>query len=264
MRSSRMIVPLVPGVAAVVLVSFATGQSQEDPKRPGTDGGRVPLVMNREITKRLTARYLLYLPDGYAPDTDKRWPLILFLHGAGERGTDTEKIARLGPLGYAKKHPEFPFIVVSPQCPLQEDWSPEVLDALLDEILAEHRVDEDRVYLTGFSMGGWGTWELAMERTERFAAIAPLCGRVIPLLCGRLWKMPIWVFHGDKDDVVPFEHSREMVGYLRGMGNDKIEFTVYPGAGHDIWERSYDRPELYAWFLKHRLSDRSSKADAEE
>jgi alkaline phosphatase D len=137
-----------------------------------------------------------------------------------------------------------------------ESWSPETICAVLDEVAERHAVDRDRVYLTGYSMGGWGTWETAMAAPERFAAIVPLCGRVIPLLAFRIWQMPVWAFHGDADDVVPISHSREMVETLRGMGNDKVRFTIYAGAGHEIWGRTYSSPELYAWLLEQRRPNR--------
>lgn len=213
-------------------------------------------TLQAEVKRTVTLPYWLREPAHYDPSSGQTYPLLVFLHGAGERGTDLEKIRRLGPLSYADRDPNFPFIVLAPQCPLQHDWSPDEIDLLIDEVIANHPVDEDRIYLTGFSMGGSGTWETAMDYPDRFAAIAPLCGRVIPLLSGNLWRMPTWVFHGDADEVVPFAPSREMVNILRGMGNEEVHFTVYEGRGHDIWTETYNNPRLYRWLLDHRRSER--------
>lgn len=225
-----------------------------DRPRPGING---PHTLCRHIEKELSTRYLVHLPAKYEAGDNRLWPLIVFLHGAGERGNDITKVARWGPLAYARQHPEFPFVVVGPQCPMMKDWSPELVNTLLDEVIGRYDVDTDRIYLTGLSMGGAGTWETAMAYPDRFAAIVPLCGRVIPLLSGALWKMPVWVFHGEQDQVVPFSQSKEIVEILRGMGNEKVKFTAYPEADHHIWKRTYNNPELYDWILRHRRSDRS-------
>jgi predicted peptidase len=100
-------------------------------------------------------------------------------------------------------------------------------------------------------MGGAGTWDLAIDHAERFAAIAPICGRVVPLMAFRLWQKPVWVVHGEMDAVVPFSHSKEMVDVLRNMGNPQLKFTALPDAGHDVWTRTYNDPALYEWFLLH-------------
>lgn len=208
-----------------------------------------------KITKTVHIKYVLFLPDRYADAEDNTiYPLILFLHGAGERGDDLSKIADLGPLARARRTKGFPFIVVAPQCPLGQAWRPDELIALLDEIQKQYRVNPDAVYLTGYSMGGAGTWATAMEYPDRFAAIAPLCGRAIPLLGGNLWRTPIWVFHGDKDDVVPISQSREMVEMLRGMGNKQVKFTVLKGEGHNIWKDVYSGSDVYSWFMEYRRS----------
>src|SRR6185312_957721 len=124
----------------------------------------------------LAANYLLYLPEGYSADSTQRWPLILFLHGAGERGTNVWLVAKHGPPKIDTTMTNFPFIVVSPQCPDGKAWSDDVLLALLDQVEAKYRVDTHRVYLTGLSLGGFGTWSLGLHHPERFAAIAPICG----------------------------------------------------------------------------------------
>jgi predicted peptidase len=208
----------------------------------------------RKITKTAKCGYLLFLPKGYKP-AGKRWPLILFLHGAGQRGDNLELVKEHGVAKIVEARPNFPFIVVSPQCPADGWWSSDVLAALLDEVEEKHRVDKKRIYLTGLSMGGFGTWNLAMEQPHRFAALVPICGRGNPLLVERIAHLPIWVFHGAKDAIVPISNSHEMVRALREQGA-KPKFTVYPDAAHDSWTRTYDNPRLYEWMLSHAMKGR--------
>lgn len=212
-----------------------------------------------EIKKTVAARYLVHLPTEYKAALEgqphKMWPLILFLHGAGERGEDLSRIRNLDILQYAASKPDFPFIVAVPQVGVSQDWQPDMLSAFLDHIQKEYRVDERRIYVTGYSMGGAGTWALGMHASQRFAAIAPLCGRLIPLRIGNLWRTPVWVFHGKKDEVVPFGQSEEAVEFLKGMGNEEVRFTIYPEDGHEIWPKVYQSPEIYQWFLSHSLPE---------
>ncbi len=211
-------------------------------------------------TESVTVNYLLFLPKDYQAKGAKRWPLILFLHGAGERGTDVWKVATHGPGKYAAAHPDFPFILVSPQCPEHQIWSQEVLLRLLDEINATYLVDTNRVYLTGLSMGGYGTWDLGLTHPEKFAAIVPICGggQMISLLLSRrdkaaaLKTLGVWAFHGAKDAVVPLEESQRMVDALKKEGVRDVKLTVYPEAQHDSWTETYRNPELYQWLLRHK------------
>src|SRR5436190_19877428 len=149
--------------------------------------GQMPKHLSITKTQTVELNYLLFLPRGYEP-SGKRWPLILFLHGAGERGSDIQKVATHGPPKKVKNDPDFPFIVVSPQCPEREHWSNDSLLLLLEEVLNKYSVDTNRVYLTGLSMGGYGTWSLALAYPEKFAAIVPICGggqMIAILLSGR-------------------------------------------------------------------------------
>lgn len=217
-------------------------------------------------SKTVELDYLLFLPSTYQQDKQKQWPLILFLHGAGERGTNLAKVAVHGPPKIVKDRPDFPFILVSPQCPSGETWSDDALLALLDEVIATHRVDKSRVYLTGLSMGGYASWSLGLKNPDRFAAIAPICGGgdTLAILLpsqgrqGALRKLPVWVFHGAKDEGVPLVESERMVSALKKAGNENVKFTIYPEAGHDSWTEAYSSQELYDWFLKHKLSSRPS------
>ena len=206
----------------------------------------------RTITKSVHAKYAVILPEGYDSQIEKRWPMILFLHGSGERGDDPSQLLNMKPLQYMRQTKGFPFVVVVPRCPGGEQWDPDTLNVLVDEALAKYRIDEDRVYLTGYSMGGTGTWTFAMAHPERFAAIAPVCGRVINVLAYKIKDIPIWCFHGDKDDVVNFSFSTEMVAKLKNAGAKDVEFTIYPGARHGIWDETYSNPKLYEWMLGHK------------
>lgn len=206
-----------------------------------------------QITKKVRLNYLLYLPKGYDQDLNQRWPLILFLHGLGERGDDTNLVKKHGIAKIVEERTDFPFIVVSPQCPGDSWWSLEVdaLKALLDHVIADYRVDADRVCLTGLSMGGYGTWSLAIAYPELFAAIAPICGGGVSPQVGALKDVPVWVFHGALDDIVPVSASHKMVDALRTAGGN-VRLTVYPDVGHDSWTMTYDNPVLYEWFLEQK------------
>jgi predicted peptidase len=222
------------------------------PAAAQTAGQQVSQKLNKPVTRTVEAQYLLYLPKDYGKDPNKKWPLLMFLHGAGESGSDLEKVKVHGPPKLISQGKEFPFIVVSPQCPsIQEWWNRDTLNVILDEVIAKHHVDEDRVYLTGLSMGGYGTWELATRFPQRFAAIAPICGGGLPRFAPRLKGVGVWVFHGAKDGVVKQQESDEMVAALRAA-NIPVEYTVYPEAGHDSWTETYDNPKLYEWLLQHR------------
>jgi predicted esterase len=209
-------------------------------------------------------RYLVHLPPGAAADPTKRWPTIVFLHGSGERGRDLSMIASSGPFGVAERRAaEFPFIVVAPQCLPDDEWSVPSMEDLLSEIEHKYPVDRDRVYLTGLSMGGFGTWMLAAEHPDWFAAAAPVCGGGEVADAPLLANLPIWVFHGAKDDVVPAERSREMVRALREQ-RGRVRFTLYPEAKHDSWTQTYEDDALYAWFLQQRRSQPNQARTAKQ
>ena len=205
----------------------------------------------KSFTQTVGYQYLLFLPEGYL-DSRENWPAILFLHGAGERGNDINKVKTHGIPKVAVKRDRFPFIAVSPQCPMGEFWVSDMLIELLHEVEEAHRVDRDRVYLTGISMGGYAAWQLAIENPERFAALVPICGGGNPDEVCRIRHLPTWVFHGAKDPIVPLSESEEMVNALKRCGGN-VRFAVYPHAGHDSWTETYDNPELYEWLLQHRI-----------
>lgn len=212
--------------------------------------GQSPREMSRRVVREVEARYLLFLPTGY--DVRQSYPTIVFLHGAGERGDDLDRVGIHGPPRLVRERPDdFPFIIVSPQVEDDRIWSTAVLDALLEEVTERYAVDPDRIYLTGLSMGGYGAWHLAMEFPHRFAAIAPISGGATITGACTLRHLPVWVFHGALDEVVPVSRSEELVSRLRGC-DGHIRYTRYEDAGHDAWTRTYENPELYRWFLQHR------------
>jgi predicted peptidase len=229
------------------------------------------------LKKTVGYRYLLHVPDEAAYAPRKRWPLLLFLHGIGERGAAPWAVAKNGPprllAGRAKRRGAFRrhsdaaadllaenFIVVSPQCARGETWDADTLLALLDEVSATQRVDPRRVYLTGLSMGGFGTWALAIRNPERFAAAVPVCGgglgvnamALSPRKKSVLRRLPFWAFHGAKDRIVPLAASASMVAAMKENGVKQVRFTVYPEAGHDSWTATYANRKLYEWLLAQR------------
>ncbi len=217
------------------------------------------LHFEKKITKTVQSDYLLFLPEGYEARGDKKFPLMIFLHGAGERGTNLSKVAQHGPPKIVKTRKDFPFILVSPQCPANEWWTEDVVMGLLDDTIKNYNVDTNRVYLTGLSMGGFGSWALGTKYPERFAAIAPICGggeRIGILVAGRskmaaLKTLGVWAFHGAKDPVVQLAESEKMVDALKKAGCTDVKLTVYPEAGHDSWTEAYNDPALWDWFLQH-------------
>ena len=198
--------------------------------------------------------YLLFLPKDYAVDVSRPWPLILFLHGMGERGDNLELVKLHGIARIVDEQPDFPFIAVSPQCPINSIWPLQIdtLKILLEDVMGKYAVDEKRVYLTGLSMGGYGSWAMGAIYPEMFAAVAPICGGgSVSAVCA-LKDTPVWAFHGEADPVVPLYESQQMVDALKACGGD-VKLTIYPGVGHDSWTQTYNNPELYDWLLTHHL-----------
>ena len=219
-------------------------------------GNQQPARLETQVNVALD--YLLYLPPEYSEQ--ESWPLVLFLHGAGERGDDLELVKVHGPPKLIAEGRDFPFIVVSPQCPEGFWWEPIELVALLDEIEASYKVDPDRIYVTGLSMGGFGSWRLAAYAPERLAAIAPICGGGETHWVKRFAHLPVWAFHGALDEGVPLVRSQTMVDELVEKGGHP-ELTVYPDAGHDSWTETYNNPKLYEWLLEQRRAEVSDNED---
>ena len=197
--------------------------------------------------------YLLFLPDEYkAEDKQKQWPLMVFLHGAGERGTDLNRVKKHGPPKIVESKPGFGFIVVSPQCPKGTYWKVDDVMQIIEKIQSDFNVDGSRTYLTGLSMGGYGSWALAAKHPSRFAAVVPICGAGVADTAESLLNVPIWAFHGDADEVVPLSGTTKIVDAIKEKGGKLIKQTVYEGVGHDSWTQTYDNPELYQWLLSHK------------
>ena len=188
----------------------------------------------------------------YSPETSVPVPLILFLHGSGERGVDLVHVGDEGLPEILANLPEAAF-VVTPQCPENTRWTDHLgaLGTLLDTVVAEYDVDPNRLYLTGLSLGGQGAWYLAARNPERFAALVPVCGRSNPEAADRLKTLPTWVFHGAADDTVPVSESEKMVAALERAGSN-VKFTAYSGVGHNSWSKAYGEPELYTWLFAQR------------
>jgi predicted peptidase len=234
-------------MCAVCLGPYGVEARGDEPRAEG--GKQIATQLDAQV--HVSLKYLVYLPADY--DKQDKWPLVLFLHGAGERGDNIDAVKLHGPPKLIEHGKQFPFIVVSPQCPRGHWWNNELvpLSALLDEITHKYKVDPDRVYLTGLSMGGFGTWALAAYSPDRFAAIVPICGGGEPLLARALGHMPVWAFHGGKDPVVPVKRSQDLIDALK-KANGEAKLTIYPEAQHDSWSATYDNPEVYEWLLKHK------------
>jgi predicted peptidase len=231
--------------------------------------------LNRTVAVNGTLhRYQVYLPAAYYQHR-QRWPVILFLHGAGERGSDGLLQTQVGlPASIRKQVARWPAVVVIPQCPAEQYWTMPAMMQLamtsLERTTREFRTDADRLYLTGLSMGGYGSWKLAATYPGKFAAVVPICGgAVLPAvlkandqpdpgiyaaLAGSIGQSaPVWAFHGEADPVVPVQESRRLVKALRAAGG-QVQYTEYPGVGHDSWTATYDNPALPAWLFAQRRS----------
>jgi predicted peptidase len=197
--------------------------------------------------------YLLYLPEGYTKN-QKQYPLVIYLHGGSQRGNDLTKLKVYGLPYLVGKGQNFDFIIASPQCPDNKYWSTENwLDSLYSELISKYRVNSKKVYLTGISMGGYGTYIVAMDFPERFAAIVPLCGGMNDSDTSRvcnLSRVPIWTFHGTIDDKVSIGETERIVNGLKSCKGD-VRFSRLTDKGHDIEYLYETKPEIYKWLLKH-------------
>jgi predicted peptidase len=203
-----------------------------------------------ERTSQSGVHYLRYTPIEYEEGTD-RWPLILFLHGDGERGDDLKLVKQEGLARFLEGRLRFPFVVVSPQLPRRSSWEPARLLGLLDELVSSLRVDADRVYVTGLSSGALAAWELALTAPDRIAAIVPIATPTTPLDLCRMKGVAVWAFHAAQDGRVPARRSRKAIETFRACGGE-ARLTIYPSEGHDAWTQAYSDPALYEWLAAHR------------
>ncbi len=222
-------------------------------------------------------KYQVYVPAAWTPQ--RKWPVILFLHGAGERGADGFRQTRVGLPAHIRTR-EIPAVVVMPQCRRGKWWGESDMEAqafgALDRTMSEFNGDPDRLYLTGLSMGGYGVWAFGYKFPKRFAALAPVCGGVrgrgyfrVPdwhpssrspqepysEAARGIGRTPVWAFHGEIDRVVPVSESRNMVRALRNSGGD-VRYSEYKGVSHNSWDRAYSDREFLDWLLTQRLSER--------
>lgn len=204
------------------------------------------------IQEKISLKYILDVPEGI----QQPYPLILFLHGAGERGDDLDKVKAHSPFTYRHLMNE-KVAILAPQCPEGEYWDTKAVYALLKNVMEKYPVDKDRIYLTGLSMGGWGTWKLADERPELFAAVAPVCAPMHrpahSRACEQLEDKPVWIFHGALDDIVPVDDSNRMYDKLKTCSTT-VNYTVYEDANHNSWDATYSNPDFYKWLLSQRLT----------
>ncbi len=200
--------------------------------------------------KETTTHYWLYLPANH--DGKAKLPLLLFLHGAGERGDDLDVVKKHGPPKLCADQKDWAFITVSPQCAKEKRWDAATLVKLVDHIAAQQKADDKRLYVTGLSMGGSGSWAITTAYPDKFAAAVPMCGRGDAAAAEKLVALPIWVFHGAKDTGSPVTLSETMVEAVKKAGGEKIKLTIDPDAGHDCWTKAYADPALYKWLLEQK------------
>lgn len=212
------------------------------------------LYYNAEIGHSF--HYLKYTPKN---SSSEKMPLLIFMHGAGERGnkdgSELDLVASHGYFKHVREGRDFPMMMVAPQCPSDECWLSfiESLNRFLDYVIENNNVDTDRIYLTGLSMGGSATWLWAQDHAERFAAIAPVCGEGISFYGGRLTNLPIRAFHGDIDDIVSPHQSLAMVAAVnKYRRTSNASLTLFPGVAHNAWDYAYT-DELIEWFLTKSL-----------
>jgi len=225
-------------------------------KREGTHEARFDRSATQWID--MSMDYLLYLPPGYdsSVNVGKKWPLLFMLHGIGENGTAPRVLMKYGPARFVEEGKDFPFIIVTPQHRggsgmADKVWNVELTTAMMYDVIERYRVDKDRVYLTGVSSGGLGTWVIAANQPNLFAAIAPVSSWGFLSDVRRIAHVPVWAFHGGADMIVTLDSIKPMIEVHRAAGGQS-KLTVYPGVGHEAWENAYADERLYDWFLQHK------------
>jgi pimeloyl-ACP methyl ester carboxylesterase len=238
------------GVHGAISLSYIARKSAGS-QRSSLGPGKHARTFNRYLRRGQSCLYWITLPEGY--DRQKKWPMIIYLHASNLQGHDLSRIGTPIPPDDDEIRTDFPFVVLTPQCPDEYDaWPSDIVLDLVDEMVRQYNVDARRVYVTGFSLGGRGTWSVAVDHPEVFAAVVPVAGSYgHPERIGRIKDLPVWAFHGDRDTVVSFEQTRDMVRDLKNSGGN-VRFTIYEGAGHGIKGRAYRTKELYKWLLEQR------------
>jgi predicted peptidase len=251
----------VTGTLACVSVLAVAGCMEPGDERQPQDEGKPDMIKvgfldeSVQMPDGAMRRYVVFVPHGYTPD--RKWPAILFLHGAGERGDDNRGQVRVGiARAIRQRESTFGFITILPQCAAPPAWWTKQCEkdyamAALAKTRKEYNVDDERIYLTGLSMGGFGTWALAADHPDTWAAIVPICGRGDPKTVAKFVHLPCWCFQGGADFVVRPRNSRDMIEALRKAGG-KPRYTEYKGVGHNSWDKAYGTDELYTWLLAQR------------
>ena len=231
----------------------------------GLSAGEKPSPANSHTVKSLPTeivakldnmndQYWLFLPKHYK-ESKQDLPLIIYLHGSSRRGRAIDKVITNGLPAILSGHNDFKFVVASPQAlskyPWQKCWRPDDINLLLDHLLTAYKIDHNRVYITGLSMGGYGTWAAIGKHSKRFAAAIPICGGGEPAW-GKTIKLPVWAFHGEEDYVVPIQRSKEMVQAVNHAGGP-AKLTTYPNVGHDSFTQTYNNPKVFEWLLEHTI-----------
>jgi predicted peptidase len=236
-------------IIAFVLTLLVAAGCQRHPAWQSKPGQHAALH-SQVIEKQVQTRFLLFIPKGY-DETSQPWPLLIFIHGAGASGDNPDELRKAGLPFYLDKKPDFPFVVISPLIPHDPLYGLDALEALVEDATRQLRIDKNRIYLTGWSMGGSATWGWALARPHRFAAIAPLSASwdVTEDACA-LKDLPVWAFHGEHDDATPLESDQDMVASINKCGGD-AKLTILPARGHDIWKDVYGDNTLFDWLLQH-------------
>jgi predicted peptidase len=246
---------------AASAVCFSVTASAEEPS-PGRQVEQTLQVGDNSIS------YLLYVPTNFDAGSAQHWPLVLFLHGRGESDGPLSVVKKWGLPYFIDHGVNYPYIIASPQCPPSpKAWNkPDeqaLLVALLDHLDNTFKVDDDRVYLTGLSMGGYGSWRLAADHPDRFAAVVPICGGGDPKDAEKLKNLPIWAWHGLADPTVPVKRSIEMVDAIKAAGGTTVRLTTLEGIGHASWQAAYASPDLYKWLDDQSASKNRARAQAQ-
>lgn len=189
----------------------------------------------------------------YPKEAKSAVPLIVFLHGSGERGSNLEMVKAHSPFTYKELIKE-PVAILAPQCPANEWWDTQAVYALIQEIQTKYKIDPSRIHLTGLSMGGWGSWKLANEHPEMFASLSVVCGpsdRWMKATAHQYKDLPIRIFHGGNDDIVSPMASIEMYQVIRKI-NPNVSLTIFPDDNHNSWDSTYSNPEFYSWMLANK------------
>ena len=256
MRTRRQFLAFVT-VGLGCLLGFPIHQNPAFADEAPAPGKQVGQHFRSKTNKKHSCRYLVFLPSSYK-STGRPTPLLLFLHGSGERGDDLEKVTAHGPPKIVKSRPSFPFVVVSPQVPATLRFNAKALLELLDHLQSTYNVDKTRTAVTGLSMGGAGTWAVANAAPERFSAIVPICG-TSPIETKRFLKLPTWVTVGGQDKPRLVDSLKTTVANLKAQGAP-IRFTLYPRLGHNCWDATYNDPGLYRWILDQSTRNRPGRS----